>query len=383
VRETIVVLGAGPAGLAVGAVLREQGLDPLLVDRADSVGSTWRHHYDRLHLHTARSFSHLPGLRMPRSYGRFVARADVVAYLDRYAEHHRLRLALKQEVQRVERTEDGWRVVTADGEIETTYVVVATGPSHSPLLPAWPGLDGFTGDLVTAAGYQNPTPYTGRDVLVVGGGNTASEIAVDLVEGGASRVRVAVRTPPNIVRREIAGVPSQVVSMLLRRLPPAFVDRLIRGVQRFTVPDLSAHGLARPVEGVYTRIVRDGQIPILDIGFIDAVRRGQIEVVPAVVGFAGADVLLAGGARVNPDAVIVAVGYQRDLKPLVGHLGVLSEDDRPLVSGANTAVGAPDLYFIGFVNPISGNLRELGIDARRIAKAVQARSRRTSPARMT
>ena len=67
-RETVVVLGAGPAGLAVGAMLRKQGLDPLLVDRADSVGSTWRHHYDRLHLHTARSLSHLPGLRMPRSY---------------------------------------------------------------------------------------------------------------------------------------------------------------------------------------------------------------------------------------------------------------------------------------------------------------------------
>jgi cation diffusion facilitator CzcD-associated flavoprotein CzcO len=66
VRENIVVLGAGPAGLAVGAMLREHGLDPLLVDRADSVGSSWRHHYDRLHLHTAR-ISHLPGLRMPRS----------------------------------------------------------------------------------------------------------------------------------------------------------------------------------------------------------------------------------------------------------------------------------------------------------------------------
>jgi putative flavoprotein involved in K+ transport len=98
--ENVVVLGAGPAGLAVGALLRRHGLDPVVVDRADSVGSTWRQHYDRLHLPTARSLSHLPGMRMPRSYGRFVARADVVEYLERYCAHHQLRLALGTTVRR-------------------------------------------------------------------------------------------------------------------------------------------------------------------------------------------------------------------------------------------------------------------------------------------
>jgi putative flavoprotein involved in K+ transport len=372
VRETVVVLGAGPAGLAVGAVLRRHGLDPIVVDRADSVGSTWRHHYDRLHLHTARSFSHLPGMRMPRSYGRFVARADVVDYLERYAAHHRLRLALGTDVHRIERAGVGWRLLTNDGEMESTYVVVATGYNHTPMVPAWPGRDDFTGQLVHASSYRNPAPYVGRDVLVVGGGNTASEIAVDLVEGGARQVRLAVRTPPNIVRLEVGGVPSQVVSMCVRRLPPALVDRLIRVVQRVTVPDLTAQGLPRPVDGVYTRIVRDGQIPILDVGFIDAVRHGQVKVVRAVSGFDGADVLLDDGTRVAPDAVIVGVGYQRGLEPLVGHLGVLSETGRPLVSGGRTAEGAPGMWFIGFTNPISGNLRETGIDARRIAKVVRA-----------
>ena len=370
-RENIVVLGAGPAGLAVGAMLRRNGLDPLLVDRADSVGSTWRHHYDRLHLHTARSLSHLPGLRMPRSYGRFVARGDVVDYLERYARHHQLRMELGTSVQGIERAGAGWRLRTADGgAIETRYVVVATGQFRSPLLPDWPGRDGFTGDLIHASAYRNPAPYVGRDVLVVGGGNTASEIAVDLVEGGARRVRLAVRTPPNIVRREVGGVPAQGVSMLLRRLPPALVDRLIGAVQRVTVPDLAAFGLPRPADGVYTRIVRDDQIPILDVGLIDAVRHRQVEVVPAVCGFDGADVLLAEDARVTPDAVIVAVGYSKDLEPLVGHLGVLRKDGRPVVNGAHTVAEAPGMWFIGFTNPISGLLRELGIDARRIAEAV-------------
>ncbi len=371
-RENIVVLGAGPAGLAVGAMLREHGLDPLLVDRADSVGSSWRHHYDRLHLHTARTLSHLPGLRMPRSYGRFVARADVVDYLERYAAHHQLRLSLGTTVQRVERDEAGWRLVCADGEIETPYVVVATGGNSTPVLPDWPGRDEFRGDLVHASAYRNPAPYVGRDVLVVGAGNTSSEISVDLVEGGARRVRVAVRTPPNIVRLQVGGLPSQAVSVCVRRLPPSVVDRMIRTVQRVTMPDLAPFGLPRPKDGVYTRVVRDNQIPILDVGFIDAVRKGRLEVVAAVSGFDGPDVLLADGSRVTPDAVIVGVGYRPGLEPLIGHLGVLRADGLPRVTGARTVDSAPGMWFTGFHNPISGLLRELGIDARRIAKAVPA-----------
>jgi putative flavoprotein involved in K+ transport len=374
VPESIVVLGAGPAGLAVGAMLRAQGFDPRLVDRADTVGSTWHQHYDRLQLHTARSLSHLPGLRMPRSYGRYVARADVVDYLDRYAAHHRLRVSLRTDVARIDRAGAQWRLITTDGAIDTTHVVVATGLNQMPVLPAWPGREGFTGEITHAARYRNPLPYVGRDVLVVGGGNTASEIAVDLVEGGARRVRLAVRTPPNIVRRQVGVLPSQLVSIMVRHLPTGLVDRLIRTVQRVTVPDLAAYGLPRPVDGVYTRIVRDGQIPILDVGIIDAVRLGRVEVVPAVCGLDGADVLLADGNRVTPDAVIVGVGYRSGLEPLVGHLGVLREDGRPRVTGARSVEGAPAMWFTGFSNPISGLLRELGIDARRIAKAIRATS---------
>jgi putative flavoprotein involved in K+ transport len=149
---------------------------------------------------------------------------------------------------------------------------------------------------------------------------------------------------------------------------------LIRTVQRVTVPDLAPFGLPRPVDGVYTRIVRDGQIPILDVGFIEAVRRGRVEIVPAVTGFDGAEVLLADGDRITPDAVIVGVGYRRGLEGLIGHLGVLRKDGSPRVTGAATVDGAPGMWFTGFSNPISGNLRELGIDARRIAKAVQAQT---------
>jgi putative flavoprotein involved in K+ transport len=159
----------------------------------------------------------------------------------------------------------------------------------------------------------------------------------------------------------------------MRHVPVGVVDRLIRAVQRVTVPDLAPFGLPRPEDGLYTRIVRDDAIPVLDVGLVDAVRRRQVTVVGAVEGFDGPDVVLAHGDRVTPDAVVVAAGYGRGLHPLIGHLGVLGDDGRPLVRGSHTHPAAPAMWFTGYTNPISGALREFGIDARRIARAISAR----------
>ncbi len=133
-------------------------------------------------------------------------------YLEKYAEHHELEIVTGVEVSRVDRAPDGhgWLLHATGGrELTGSAVVVATGYNHTPRLPDWPGRETYTGELLHASAYRNPEPYAGRDVLVVGVGNTGAEIAVDLVEGGASRVRLAVRTAPHIVRRSTAGWAAQ------------------------------------------------------------------------------------------------------------------------------------------------------------------------------
>ncbi|QES48813.1 monooxygenase [Streptomyces venezuelae] len=373
----VYVIGGGPGGLAAAAALRARGVRAVVVEKSGSVGDSWRRHYDRLHLHTTRRLSGLPGLAVPRRFGRWVSRDNVVCYLEKYAEYHELELVTGVEVTRIDRAADGagW-VLHASGGRELTgrAVVVATGFNHTPAVPDWPGAAEYRGELLHAGAYRNPAPYAGRDVLVVGTGNTGAEIAVDLAEGGAARVRLAVRTAPHIVRRSTAGWPAQRSGILVRRLPVRLVDRISALQAKVAVPDLSAYGLPRPDTGLYSR-VRQGAIPVQDVGLIAAVRSGAVEPVAAVASFDGEGVVLADGSRISPDVVIAATGYRRALEGLVGHLGVLDERGRPRPHGARTDPAAPGLYFTGFTNPISGMFREMALDAERIAKAL-ARSRR-------
>ncbi|MEE4489771.1 flavin-containing monooxygenase [Streptomyces sp. BE230] len=366
----VYVIGGGPGGLAAAAALREQGVRAVVLEKSGDVGASWRGHYDRLHLHTTRRWSALPGLAMPRRFGRWVSRDDVVRYLEKYVEHHGLEVVTGVEVSRIDRAADGsgWRLTATGGrELTGRAVVVATGYNHTPRIPDWSGRDTFTGELLHASEYRNPAPYAGQDVLVVGVGNTGAEIAVDLVEGGAARVRLAVRTVPHIVRRSTAGWPAQATGILVRRLPVALVDRAGGLMARVAVPDLAEQGLPRPDTGLYSR-VKDGAIPVQDVGLIDAVKGGRVVPVAAVESFDEDAVVLADGTRITPDAVIAATGYLRALEPLVGHLGVLDARGRPVAHGGRTPKQAPGLYFTGFTNPISGMFREMALDAEKIAK---------------
>lgn len=371
-RREVVVIGAGPGGLAVAAELRARGIPALVVDRAPAVGNAWRHHYDRLRLHTPRELSHLPGYKIPERFGRWVARADVVKYLEEYAAHHRLELRLGAAVDRLERVGDHWCVSLSDGStLLARHVVVATGYNNRPVLPDWPGAESFSGDLVHAADYRTGKTYAGRDVLVVGPGNTGAEIATDLSEQSAARVRLAVRTPPHILRRSTLGWPAQATGIVVRRLPVPVVDALAGVLTKLETPDLTKYGFPRPTKGLYSQ-ANAGRIPVQDVGIIAAIRSGAVEPVSAVEAMEGDDVVLADGSRIQPEVVIAATGYTRGLEPLVGHLDVLGADGRPVAHGDQTSPKAPDLWFTGFTNPLSGMFRELAIDARKIAKAIAA-----------
>ncbi|MCU1614255.1 MAG: monooxygenase [Frankiales bacterium] len=366
----VLVVGAGPAGLATAACLRRRGVDVLVVDRGAAVGDSWRARYDRLHLHTPRIQSALPGLRVPRRYGRWVSRDDVVAYLGEYARHHGIRPRFGTEVRRLERDGDLWKAETDAGPLQARQIVLAGGWNGVPKLPSWPGQESFGGEVLHSSAYRNPAPFRGRDVLVVGAGNTGAEIAADLAEGGAARVRLAVRTPPNVIPRQVGPVPTTLLGITLDVSPAWLADPLNRFLQRRFIGDLTSYGLPAAPAGVVAQARATGVTPTIDVGLVRELRAGRVTPVAALDRFEEGAAVLGDGTRLTPDVVVAATGYTSGLAPVVGHLGVLDDRGRPLAHGRHTVAGAPGLRFVGLANPLKGLLLQIGLDARAAARAI-------------
>ncbi|WP_345801245.1 NAD(P)/FAD-dependent oxidoreductase [Microbacterium sp. AZCO] len=366
----VLVVGAGPAGLAVAACLQERGVETIIVDRGEAIGESWRRRYERLHLHTPRSQSALPGLRIPREFGRWIAKDDMAAYLELYARQHALAPRFGTHVDRLERDGDLWVALTGDRRWSARHVVMATGYSNAAARPVWPGEESFAGEIVHAVDYRAPAFYSGRRVLVVGAGNTGAEIAADLVEHGAASVWLSMRTPPNIVPRQLGPIPITIMAAGMEHSPAWLVDPVNRRLQRWTLGDLTRFGMPAPTAGVVAQARATGVTPTIDVGLVRWLRAGRVTPVAAMDRFDDGRAVLSDGTRLEPDVVIAATGYSTGLLPVVGHLGVLDLQGRPLVNGPRDLEQAPRLRFIGLSNPLKGQLFQIRLHAQAIARSI-------------
>ncbi|HEY1354872.1 MAG TPA: NAD(P)/FAD-dependent oxidoreductase [Solirubrobacterales bacterium] len=376
----VLVIGAGVAGLSTAVELGRRGIDALVLERADDVGSSWQGRYDGLRLNTYRRLSSPLHSRIPRSAGRWPSREALIAHLRDYARRERVEIEHGTSVRRIERAPGGYELDTTDGPRMARFVVVATGYDQAPRIPDWPGLDSFEGELIHAREFRSPAPFAGRDVLVVGAGNTGTEIAVQLEQAGAARVRMAVRTPPNLVPIEMFGIPITYLARAAEPAPEPIVNLVGRALRRYAVGNLTPFGLPPGPYGIGTELRIKGLGPVVDRGIGGAVRTGRVEVVAAVDSFDGADVALADGTRINPDLVIAATGYQMGLEPLVGHLGVLLPSGKPRFLRGESDPSAPGLHFNGYWLPMSGELPAMRRTTRRIgADITRSRAGREAP----
>jgi len=370
----VLVIGAGPAGLATAACLAPLGLDVKLIDRALEQASSWRHHYERLHLHTVKSHSALPGLPFPDSAPRYVPRQGVVEYLLAYAEHHGLRPELGHEVVAIEPAPAGtqarWCATTATGQrFAARHVVVATGANRKPGAPELPGQADFAGRILHSRSYRNAAPFAGQRVLVVGMGNTGAEIALDLVEHNV-RTALSVRSPVNIVLRDVLGRPTQLSSIALSKLPAAWGDALAVMLRDLTVGDLSRYGLHTSAHSPLRQLREDGRTPVIDVGTVRRIKAGDIQIYPGIQALTPGGVRFVGGEEHPFDVVLLATGYDAALRELFPHT-TLPLDVRGMPPGTVGEGALDGLFFVGFdVRQPGGLLRSIGPQARAVAGRV-------------
>ncbi|CAL5093366.1 unnamed protein product [Urochloa decumbens] len=323
-----VIVGAGPSGLATAACLKARGVPSLVLEKDPCVASSWRHRtYERLRLHLPRCFCELPMAPFPAGTPAYPTRDQFVAYLDGYARAFGIepRLGARVRAAAYDAGIGFWRVVAAvvneDGGVaaETEFVsrwlVVATWENAEP---AWPegveGMEGYRGLVMHTSSYKKGDEFRGKNVLVVGCGNSGMEVSLDLCNNGA-RASMVVRDKLHVLPREILGISTFGLSMfLLRWLPIKRVDSLLLFFSRLILGDTEKYGLPRPKMGPLQIKSSTGKTPVLDIGALRKIKSGEIQVVPAINRFTGSNgVEFIDGHREDFDAVIFATGYKSNV----------------------------------------------------------------------
>jgi len=370
-QTKVLIVGASISGLATAACLGRANVEYSIIEKQDTVAAPWRHHYDRLHFHTNKRLSGLPYRKWGRSAPRYPSRSEVINYLESYQTVFDIQPMFNTEARSVRKLAEGWIAETNKGIFESKYVVMATGAYGKAKTVRFPGQDSFPGNLLHSYDYRTGATFAGQRVLVVGFGNSACEIAIDLSEKGAA-VSMAVRSAVNVIPRDILGVPVLELSLLLRHLPPRLADMISRPLVRGVLGDLTRLGLRRKPYGPLEQLVRDGNPPVLDIGIVRLIRDGRVRIFSGIDRIVGDTIYFTDGRSAAFDAIIAGIGYERNCSQIVEAEGRRFDDLRVCID-KQRYFGSDGLYFCGYWVSPTGQIREIARDARKIAKDIGKR----------
>jgi len=370
--ETLVV-GASVSGLALGASLQKQGIEYFIIEKQAQIASPWRHHYERLHLHTNKRVSNLPYKKFDSTIPRYPTRQQVIEYLEDYQKKFNISPIFNTEAKSIRKENDYWVTESNNGTFKSKYLIMATGAFGNPKPVSFEGMETFPGGILHSCKYRNGKTFKGQKVLVVGFGNSACEIAIDLYEQEAIPF-MSVRSPVNIIPRDIAGIPILELSLIMSHLPPRVADKINAPLMRLIFGDITKLGLTKKSYGPFEEIKKDGSIPLLDIGTVKLIRQGHIRVYGGIEHIEGSSVHFSDGRKEDFDVIVACIGFNRGNAEIIAVDKNRFEDLKVCVN-QQKYFGKDGLYFCGFWVAPTGQIREIAADAQKIAKDIAKKER--------
>ncbi|KAK4747256.1 hypothetical protein SAY87_026293 [Trapa incisa] len=353
--QAVVIVGAGPSGLAAAASLSHHSIPYTILEREDCFASLWRKYaYDRLHLHLKKPYCQLPHMPFPPDYPDYVPKDLFIRYLEEYVNRFMIRPVYKRCVESAVYDESAgkWWITARDlssvgGGDEEKYscrfLVVASGETADPFVPEVEGLGTFPGKVIHSTRYTSGEEFKGSSVLVVGSGNSGMEIALDLANHGA-RTAIVVRSPVHVLSRWMVAAAFD----LFKYLPAGLVDFIMVLLSKLVYMDMPKYGIERPTEGPFLMKLKYGKYPIIDVGTCDKIRSGEIQVLPAIERMEGNVVVFKDGRSHPFHSIVFCTGFHRSTnKWLQGDDFLLGEDGICKQSFPNHWKGKNGLYCIG------------------------------------
>ncbi|XP_059295385.1 probable indole-3-pyruvate monooxygenase YUCCA10 [Lycium ferocissimum] len=372
----VIIVGAGPAGLATSACLKKFSIPNLILEKEDCYSPMWKKYaYDRLHLHLAKQFCQLPHIPFPSSSPTYMPKKEFIQYLDNYVSYFDITPLYKRKVELANFDESTrkWNVKVRNGnsgdveEYFSKFLVVATGEASYPFIPEVPGLESFKGEAIHTTQYKDGEKFKGKSVLVVGCGNSGMEIALDLANHGA-RTSIIVRSPIHLISRELGYLG---LMLLKYKVAPTLVDSIMMILSKLIYGDVSKYyGVKRPKEGPFASKLKYGKYPIFDVGTHQKIKSGEIQVLPAMTRIRGNDVVFENGNSHQFDVIVFATGFKRTTHNwLQGDDYLLNEDGFPKPEFPDHWKGKNGLYCVGLSRR---GLYGIAFDAQNIATHINS-----------
>ncbi|CAL4992033.1 unnamed protein product [Urochloa decumbens] len=346
----VLIVGAGPAGLATAACLAQFSIPYVIMEREDCSASLWRNRaYDPLKLHLAKEFCELPHMSYPVDAPTYIPKDQFSCTYDEGKECW-ISLACDAATSRV--------VI-----YKSKYLVVASGENSAANIPVIPGLHDFAGEAIHSSLYKSGTAYSGKNVLVVGCGNSGMEIAYDLATHGAN-TSIVVRSQVHVMTKEII----RFGMTLVQHTPVNAVDDLLVRMSKFLFGDLSKHGIVRPETGPLLLKEKTGRSAVIDVGTVGLIKKGTIKVLGNISKINGNVVEFEDKKESSFDVILFATGYKSMANTwLKNGESMLNNDGLPKKEFPNHWKGANGLYCAGLARR---GLAGIAIDAKNIANDI-------------